>query len=178
MNIFNLIIKSSLKDFFLLWSGQLLSKLGSSMTSFALIIWVYKTENTVMSATLLSVFSYLPYVLVSFLAGLIIDRFSKKKVLIFCDSVAALCTLCAFILILTGTLELWHLYLINFVSGFMNAFQDPASKVACTKIVPEKYYTKTNGLQSLSDSIISILTPVLATVILSLFGINMILIIN
>ena len=60
MSILNLINKSSLKDFLLLWFGQSLSKLGSFITSFALIIWVYKTENTVMSTALLSVFSYLP----------------------------------------------------------------------------------------------------------------------
>ena len=178
MSILNLINKSSLKDFLLLWFGQSLSKLGSFITSFALIIWVYKTENTVMSTALLSVFSYLPYALISFLAGSIIDRFHKKKILLFCDFVAVLCTLSAFILLLTGHLEVWHLYLINFISGLMNAVQDPASKVVCTLIVPRKYYTKTNGVLSLSDSIIMMLNPIIATFILSIFGINMVFIID
>ncbi len=178
MNILNLITKSSLKDFIILWVGQSLSKLGSSMTTFALIIWVYKTQNTALSAMLLSVFSYVPFALVSFFAGAIIDRVSKKLILFLCDSICVLCILIAFIMLTAGNLQVWHLYVINFISGFMLAFQSPAIKVSGTIILHEKYYTKANGLISISDSIITVATPTIGAFILSSFGINVVLILD
>lgn len=178
MKIFNLISRSPLKNFIMLWAGQSISKMGSSMTTFALIIWIYKTKNTAMSAMFLSVFSFSPYVLVSFLAGSIIDRFSKKKVLFICDSVAAICILIAFMLFTFGKLEVWHLYVLNFISGLMLAFQAPATKVASTLILSEKYYIKTNGLRSLSDSVITVVTPALGAFVLSIFGVSIIFILD
>ena len=168
----------SLKNFFLLWSGQSLSQLGSSMTSFALIIWAYKQQGTVMSIALLSVFSYLPCVLISLFAGSIIDRFQKKKILLICDTIAAMCTLFAFVAIYFGVLQVWHLYFINAISGAMNAFQSPVSKVIITLIVPKEQYVRVSGLRSLSDSIITVFNPILATTIISFFGIDTIFVID
>jgi len=168
----------SLKNFLLLWSGQTLSQMGSSMTSFALIIWAYQKQGTVMSIALLSVFSYLPYVLVSFFAGALIDRLNKKKIMLTCDAIATICSLCAFSLLFFGMLDVWHLYVINVVSGFMNAFQAPASKVVTTLIVPKEHYTRVSGLRSLSDSVISVFSPILATTIISLLGISIVFVID
>jgi MFS family permease len=167
-----------LKNFFLLWSGQSLSQLGSSMTGFALIIWAYKQQGTVMSIALLSVFSYLPCILISLFAGPIIDRFQKKKIMLICDTVAAMCTLFAFAAICFGILQVWHLYFINAVSGAMNAFQSPVSKVVITLIVPKEHYVRVSGLRSLSDSIISVFNPVLATTIMSFYGIETVFVID
>ncbi len=161
-----------LKNFLLLWSGQSLSQLGSSMTSFALIIWAYQKQGTVMSVALLSVFSYLPCILVSIFAGVFIDRVHKKKIMLICDTIAAVCSLCAFCLMYSGMLNVWHLYIINAVSGLMNAFQSPTSKVVITLIVPKEHYTRVSGLRSLSDSVISVFSPILATTLISLLGIN------
>ncbi len=170
--------KVTLKNFFLLWFGQSLSQLGSSMTSFALIIWAYKQQGTVMSIALLSVFSYLPCILISLFAGAVIDRFQKKKIMLICDTIAAMCTICAFTAISFGILQVWHLYFINAISGVMNAFQSPVSKVVITLIVPKEHYINVSGLRSLSDSIISVFNPVLATTIISFFGISTVFVID
>lgn len=169
---------SSLKSFITLWLGQSISQFGSSMTGFALIVWVYQTQGTVMSTALLSVFSYVPCIFVSFFAGAIIDRLHKRSILLVCDSIAAACTLCAFLLILSGNIQVWHLYIINAVSGVMNAFQMPASKVSITLIVPGEHYARASGLRSLSDSLISVLNPVIATFLMSFWGINIIFVID
>ncbi len=167
-------IITPIQDFLLLWIGQSISQLGSSMTSFALIIWAYQKQGTVMSIALLSVCSYMPYVVVSLFAGALIDRYNKKKIMLICDTVAAICTIGALTLLFTGNLQIGHLYVINAISGFMNAFQGPASKVAITLIVSEDQYTRVSGLRSLSDSMISVFTPILATAVVSIFGIGMV----
>jgi MFS family permease len=163
---------SQMRDFLLLFIGQSLSQIGSAMTSFALIIWAYRKQGTVMSIASLSVFSYLPYVIVSIFAGALIDKFKKKNILLVCDAVAALCTLCTLGLYHFGLLEVWHLYFLNAVSGFMNAFQNPASNAAISIMVPREQYTRVSGLRSLSDSLSSVLSPVAATAVISLFGIE------
>jgi len=163
-----------LKNFLILWFGQSLSQMGSSMTSFALVIWVYRMQGTVISVALISVFSYLPYILVSIFAGVLIDRFPKKKIILICDTIAAICSLCVFCLMFLGALEVWHLYVINVISGFMNAFQSPASKVVIGLIVPKEHYTRVSGFRSLTDSVISVFSPIFATTLVSLVGINLI----
>ncbi len=161
-----------MRDFLLLFIGQSLSKMGSAMTSFALIIWAYQKQGTVMSVASLSIFSYLPYVIVSVFAGAIIDKFKKKNILLLCDAVAAFCTLCTLGLHYFGVLEVWHLYFLNAVSGFMNAFQHPASNTAISILVPTEQYTRVSGLRSLADSISSVLSPAAATALISLAGIE------
>lgn len=164
--------KSQMRDFLLLFAGQSLSQMGSAMTSFALIIWAYRKQGTVMSVASLSVFSYLPYVAVSIFTGALIDKFKKKNILLICDAVAALCTLCTLGLYYFGLLEVWHLYLLNAVSGFMNAFQKPASDTAISVLVPNKLYTRVSGMRSLADSLSSVLSPIIATAVMSLAGIE------
>lgn len=171
-------IINDLKYFLVLLGSQSISQLGSSMTSFALIIWAYQKNGTVMSISLLSVCTYLPYILVSVFAGTFIDKWNKKAVMLISDAIAAICTLCVLILQYSSLLQLWHLYIINTLLGLMNAFQSPASNVAVTLIVPKDQYNRASGLQSLSDSVLRIFTPILATTIISLKGLQAILVID
>ena len=78
-----------LKTFFVLWSTQSLSQLGSAMTSFALALWLYGETGSALQTALLSVCSYAPYVVMSVFAGALSDRWDKKKTMLACDSLAA-----------------------------------------------------------------------------------------
>lgn len=161
-----------LKDFIILWLTQSFSALGSSMTSFALVIWLYNGSGSALTTALLTVCSYAPYVIMSIFAGAISDKWNKKTVMLVCDSFAALCTAAVFILLKTDSLRVWHLYLLNSLNGLMNTVQQPASDVAVTMLTPEKYYQKTSGMRSFSNSLVSILTPALAAAVVSLAGIE------
>ena len=161
-----------LKDFLILWSTQSISQLGSSMTGFALTLWLYEATGSSLSTAVLAICSYAPYVLMSIFAGALTDRFDKKKTMLGCDVFAAICTMIVFVLFRTNSLMVWHLYVLNAISGLMNTVQQPASEVAMTLIMPEKYYQKTSGLRSLSSSLISILNPLIATSLYSFLGLN------
>lgn len=167
-----------LKDFLLLLGSQSISQLGTAMTSFALILWAYQKNGTVMTISMLSIFTYLPYVLVSIFAGTFIDKWNKKTVMLISDAIAAICTVGVLILYQLSLLQVWHLYIINTLIGLMNAFQFPASNVAVTLIVPKKHYTRVSGLQSLSDSAIRIFPPIFAASMMSWKGMQGILIID
>ena len=162
----------NLKDFYILWSTQSLSQLGSAMTSFALTLWLYEKTGSALSTAALTICTYAPYVIMSIFAGAITDRFDKKKTMLVCDALAALTTLLVFILYRTDMLAVWHLYAINAFSGLMNTVQQPASEVTYSLIVPQAYYQKTSGLQSLSRSLVSIGNPLIASALYGLAGLD------
>lgn len=161
-----------LKDFLILWSTQSISQLGSSITAFALTLWLYEKTGSSLSTAALMICSYLPYVLMSIFAGALTDRFNKKMTMLGCDVFAVICTIIIFVLFRTNHLMVWHLYVLNAISGLMNTVQQPASEVAMTLIIPDKYYQKTSGLCSLSRSLISLLNPLIATALYSFAGLN------
>ena len=102
-----------IKSYLLLWSTQTLSALGSGMTSYALVLWLYLRSGSALQTALLSICSYAPYVLMSIFAGAFSDRWDKKRTMLFCDLMAALSTTAVLVLVRTETLEAWHLYLLN-----------------------------------------------------------------
>lgn len=167
-----------LRNFLILWSTQSISQLGSSMTAYALTLWLYEKTGSSLSAAALTICSYAPYVLMSIFAGALTDRFDKKRLMLCCDTFAAACTVVILVLFRTGQLAAWHLYLLNAVSGLMNTVQQPASDVAMTMIVPPEHYQKTSGLRSLSRSVISILNPLLATAVYSFAGLELVIAID
>ena len=164
--------KNELRDFYILWSTQSLSQLGSAITAFALTLWLYEKTGSALSTAALRICTYAPYVLMSIFAGAISDKFDKKKTMLICDLLAALCTIAVFVLFKVDMLNIWHLYLINAVSGLMNTVQQPASEVAYTMVIPKAYYQKTGGLQSLSRSLITIGNPIIASAIYGLAGLD------
>ena len=165
----------SLRPYLLLWSTQSLSTLGSAMTSYALVLWLYLKNGSALQTALLSVCSYAPYVLMSIFAGALSDRWDKKRTILLCDSMAALTTVAVLALIQTASLRPWHLYALNALNGLMNSVQQPASEVVTTLLIPKTLYHKTSGLRSLSQSLNSILTPILATVVFTLGGVGLVI---
>jgi MFS family permease len=166
---------SSMRDFLFLWSTQALSVLGSDMTSFALTLWVFQETGSALRTALLSVCSYVPYVLVSIFAGALSDRWDKKRTMLFCDAFAAACTVTVLVLFRSGMLRPWYLYVINAVSGLMNTVQRPASDVAVTLVTPKDRFQQTSGLRSLSRSVNMVLHPVLATAMYAFGGMYLVI---
>ncbi len=164
-----------LRTFFVLWSTQSLSQLGSAMTNFALTLWLYQRTGSALQTAFLSICSYAPYVCMSIFAGALSDRWEKKKVMLACDTFAACCTVTVLVLLKNGLLAPWHMYLLNAVNGLMNTVQQPASDVAMTLITPKKHYQRTSGLRSFSNSLVTILNPVIATALFSLGGMDVVL---
>lgn len=168
-------ILKELRSFLVLWSSQTVSSLGTAMTEFALIIWVYGQKETASSVTLLTICTFLPTILFRFIAGAIVDCWDKKHIMLVSDFVAACGTLTIFILYSTSALQTWHLYVINILLSFMNAFQCPASYVATSLLVPKVQYTRISGLQSFAGSVVSILAPALGSVLLAFGGLSLVL---
>lgn len=165
-----------LKLFFILWITQSFSALGSAMTNFALVIWIYQQSGSALTTAMLAVCSYAPYVIMSIFAGAVSDKWNKKIIMLVCDSFSAVCTVAVMILLKNNCLQVWHLYVINSLNGLMNTIQQPAYDVALTLLIPEKYYQKTSGMRSFSNSLVTVLTPAFASALLAFSGIEAVII--
>lgn len=157
-------------NFIVLWSTQTLSRLGSSLTPFALILWSYGETGSALSTALLTVSSYVPYILLSLPVGALTDRLDKKRLILAADTAAAMCTLAILLIWLSGSLRFWHLYLINALIGTAQTFQQPASEVAVTLVTPEDKYQKAGSLNALAYSIINMASPAIAAALYSAGG--------
>ena len=161
-----------LQTFLILWSTQSLSQLGSAMTNFALTLWLYEQTGSALRTALLSICSYAPYVCMSIFAGALSDRWDKRKTMLGCDTFAACCTVTVLVLLKNDLLMPWHMYLLNAVNGLMNTVQQPAGDVAMTLVIPKKHYQRASGMRSLSNSLITILNPMLATSLYAFAGLD------
>ena len=101
---------------------------------------------------------------------MLVDRWNRKTVLILSDLMTGSATIVILILFLTGILQIWHLYLVGFLSGIFQAFQYPAYSAAVTMMVPKEQYARTSGMAELAGSASGVLAPLLAGVLLGIIG--------
>ncbi len=155
-----------MRAFTLIWFGQVVSLVGSAMTWFAFTLWAWQKTGQPTALSTISFFTFLPTVLFTPVAGALVDRWNRKRVMMLSDSAAALGTLAALILYLGGWLQIWHLYLIGVLAGFFMAFQYPAYQAAVTTMLPERHYARAQGMLGLATALSGILAPVLAAALL------------
>ena len=154
------------RTFLIVWSGQLVSLMGTAMTRFALLIWAYQQTGAATSVALLGFFAFAPFVLLGPLAGAVIDRVDRRIVMIVADLGAGLSTLAVLALLATGQLAVWHLFAAEFWAGMCEAFQGPAYSASTTLLVSQKDYSRVSGLRSLADAAAQIAAPALAGLVL------------
>lgn len=148
------------------------------MSRFALTIWAWEITGQATALALVAVFSFAPSVILSPVAGALVDRLPRKLVMMLSDSAAGLSTLVLLILYLTDSLQIWHLYVAGAFTGAFESLQFPAFSAAITTMVPKEQYGRANGLLSLAESTSSIAAPVFAGLLLVTIGINGILLID
>lgn len=164
--------------FTLIWFGELVSIIGTAMTRFALLIWAYEQIGKASTTALLGFFSILPYVFFSPAAGAIVDRFDRKKIMIFSDLAAGATTIAVFILFTTGNLKVWHLFLTEAFAGAFEAFQLPAFSAAITMLVTKDKYARASGMRSFASWSSQVFAPILGGALMIKIGLNGVMIID
>jgi len=159
-------------------AGQVISLLGSGMTGFALPLWIWDQYQQATYITLGWFFFVAATVAFSPIAGALVDRWNRKLVMMLSDLAAGLSTILILILYSTGSLHIWHIYLVNAISGAFQAFQFPAFSAAVTTMVPKKHYGRASGMMSLAQSASGVFAPMLATALLNVIGLAGILLID
>lgn len=167
-----------LRVFLIIWSGQLVSMIGSGLTSFALGVWLYQETGQAMPFALVALFSSLPGILLSPISGLVADRWNRRWIMIIADTGSAATTLFVVMMISFGELQVWQIYLTALFSSICGAFQGPAYMASVTMLVPKKDLGRVNGLIQSGQAATSLISPMLAGYLFVAIGLNRIILID
>ena len=169
---------SGMLGFSLVWLGQIISVIATNMTAFGMTIWVFQKTGSVTALGLVQVFFITPFLLISPIAGVMVDRHNRKTMMMISDLVAGLATVGVLILQGLGLLQVWHLYIAAAFQGLGNAFQWPAYSAAISTMVSKEQYGRANGMMSLVDAGPGVIAPLLAGALLPFIGLTGILLID
>ncbi|MFG1958317.1 amino acid adenylation domain-containing protein [Nonomuraea sp. NPDC049028] len=170
--------QASLKTFFLVAFGQLVSLIGTGLTTFGLGLWVYQQTRSISMFAIVSVMALLPAVVLAPVAGAVADRWNRRLVMITADSAAGVSSASLAALLWTGGLQLWHVYLIVAVGAVSTAFHQPAYMAAVAQLVPKRYYGRASGLAQLGQAAGTVLAPLLGGALVAAIGLHGIVVID
>lgn len=169
---------NGIKGLFIIWLGQFVSGIASSITAVALPIWIFGITGSGTAVGLLEFFFFGSYLLAVLFAGVLIDRYNHKMMMLVYDFMSLSATAVLLVLQTSGSLDVWHLYLAAIFQGVGFAFQSPSYAAAITIMVPRKQYIRANGLMSLLNDGPEVFGPLLAGGMYLLFGLEGILSFN
>ena len=170
--------RRNLRTFYTLVITQTFSLVGSRMTSIAIGIWLFTTTGNTTPLLLTAFFNELPAMLGSSLAGVLVDRWDRRHVLLLSDAGQALGTLLLLLSLGSGRFQIWHLYLVVLVQGIFAVFQRPAKDAATTMLVTEKQRERANAIQQMTFPLASVIAPVLTGLLYILVNITGIVLID
>lgn len=163
--------------FFSIWLGQALSLVGSSVAQFALVWWVTTLTGSATVLATATMVAVLPGVLLGPIAGAYVDRWNRRMVLIVADGVVAAAALALAYLFWSGSMQVWHLYVVMAVRAIGGSFHWPAMQASTTLMVPQKHLSRIAGLNQTLNGVMSIAGPPLGALLLAmmpLYGIMLI----
>ena len=169
---------SGMVGFTFVWAGQILSVLASSASSFALTIWAYETYGSATALGVITTAFLVPYMILTPIAGVLVDRHSRKLMMMVSDIVAVVATFGILIMHGAGGLQIWHLYVAAGIMGLGQTFQWPAYSAAITTMIPKEQYSRANGMMSLVESGPAVFAPILAGALYPILGLRGILILD
>lgn len=168
-----------MSGFLLVWFGQMIAAVATSTTTFALYIWIIKQTTGGSSVGVMEFFFFSATLLVAPIAGIMVDRYSRKATMLVYDVASLVITILILSLYFLEALKVWHLYVATIVQGVGYAFQWPAYRAVISTMIPKARYARANGMMYLLDDLPDVFAPILAGVILGpIIGLTGILVIN
>lgn len=153
-------------------TAQTISLFGSSLVQYAIIWYITLTTSSGVMLTISTVCGFLPQIAISLFAGVWIDRYDRKKMIMLSDGIIAIATLVLAILFLTGYKSIWLLFIVLLIRSAGTGVQTPAVNALIPQIVPKEYLMKVNGINSSITSLIMFLSPAASATILSIASIE------
>ena len=164
--------------FAIIWSGQLVSILSSSIVAYAIIFWMSVETRSAEVLALSAIAGMLPQAVLGLFVGVYIDRWDRKRTMILADSFIALCTLGLAVLFWIDAAELWHIYLLLACRSVGSAFHVPAMQASVPLLAPKAQLTRIAGVNQVISSLSDIAGPALGALLLSLTSIGNILLLD
>lgn len=162
----------------LLWSGELVSAIGSGLTSFGLGVYVYQQTGKVSAMALVTLLAFLPSLLLSAPAGVLADRYDRRLLMVIGDSLSAVGLVFILICMLRGEAQLWQICVGVSISSVFSSLLEPSYRATVTDLLTEEQYTKASGLVQTAGSAKYLISPIIAGYLLFVSDIKLLLIID
>lgn len=161
----------TIRTFYVLIITQIFSLIGSRMTGIAIGIRVFSDTGDTGPLLIAAFFAELPGMLGTSLTGFIADRLDRRRVIMLGDAGQALATALLMLSFLTGSFQLWHLYVMMLFMGIFGTIQGPASQAAITMLVPENQRDRANGIREIGFPLAGVIAPALAGLLYGVVGV-------
>lgn len=168
----------SFKNFLVVWAGQLISSIGSGLTAFALGVYAYQTTHTATSVALVTLFAFVPSILLGPIGGVFADRFDRRILMMLGDLGATSGLILILAIMLTGEIQLWQIYLGVTISSIFVALQAPTYRASATDLLTKEQFSQGSGLVQVAEASKYLFSPVLAALLLLVTNIEIILVID
>lgn len=165
-------------DFRYYWIGMCVSATGTWMQNIAQPWLAYQLTGSAFLLSLVSTLQFTPVLLFSLFAGVVIDRFPKKRILIFTQSASLLITLTLSILAFSGKVQYWHLLVLSTLLGVVNTLDMPARQSFVVELVGKEDLMNAIALNSTLFNIARILGPAIAGLVMGYFGVAVCFLVN
>ena len=159
------------RTFLIVWSGQLVSIVGTNLTWFGLSIWVYLETGSVTQLSLMMVAANLPRILLAPVAGALVDRWDRRWAMIISDSASGVGTLIIAIAFLTDSISIGLLVVVAAVISSFEAVHWPAYQASTSLLVPKERYAQASGMVQMADAAGQLLAPFLGGAVVALGGV-------
>ncbi|MDT8307642.1 MAG: MFS transporter [Anaerolineae bacterium] len=169
---------SRLQAFLIIWAGQAVSLFGSRLAQFALIWWLTKTTESPTILALATMVGLLPQVLLGPIVGVLVDRWSRRAIMLVADSTVALATLVLGILFWRDLASVPAVLAILFVRALGDTFHWPAMYASTSLMVPKQHLTRIQGLNQTLNGSLRIIAAPMGALLLELIGITGIIIVD
>lgn len=169
---------NSLRPFFTLWTGQAFSLLGSQLVQFALIWWLTQQTGSATVLAVASIVGLLPQVLLGPFAGVLVDRWNRRRVMLVADAIVAMATVGLVYFFWADAIQIWYVYLALFIRALAGTFHSTAMAASTSLMVPQEYLTRIQGVNQMLNGGLNVAAAPLAALLLTLLPIQGVLLVD
>ncbi len=166
------------RNYRLYWFGQMISLMGTWMQSIGQAWLVLKLTHSAWQLGLVSALQFLPVLLFSLFAGVFVDRWPKRRILLVTQSAAMLQALLLWVLIASGTVQLWHIYVLALLLGLTNCLDQPTRSAFVVELVGREDLSNAVALNSSLINLARIVGPGLGGIIIAASGVALLFLLN
>lgn len=167
--------QTTFTSYLTLWSGQLISLLGSSIASFVIIWWITLETESPLYLAVASFAGLAPLVILMPFAGVLVDRWSRKAMIGVVDLLQAVATVALILLFWLNIVSIWLVLGLLTLRGIFQAFHNPAASAIVPLMVPREKLSRMNGVNYLLSGATTLIGPVVAALLLEVWRIDQIL---
>jgi len=165
----------SLRNFFIIFTGQTISLVGSRLVQFSLVWWLTQQTGSANVLAFASIMAILPQAIFGPFAGVLVDRWNRKRVMLVADTGIALVTVVLALLYASGMIRIWHIYALMFIRSLGGAFHWTSMQASTSLMVPREQIARVAGLNQSVSGIASIVAPPMGALLIEILPIQYVL---